>query len=331
MLSLRDKLKKFFFQEIGPVQLPKDGFMVCKHCKEKINLKVYKSPLKISSCHHCKGTFLVPLQVGEDWWIIKPFHMDKSLYIAANKKNRKAVIQYTHEDKDFELGYYKYIKGNPKFLEAVNDCPYLTQVHYHTEEHEGAYHITEFIEGDNLEDILKDKTKISVAKALKYSLHIARGLEVFHHHGLVYRGLTPRSIVICEDEDIAHIVNYRMCLSPADSAIINDHQTEGIPAYMPVERIRGERETFQSDYYTLGLILYHMITGETYFSKNTNDLQLTLQKQQEEDRPIDSDLSSHIRYLLMKLIAFDPKDRIEDDEELESRIKSAIEAEGEED
>jgi serine/threonine-protein kinase len=134
------------------------------------------------------------------------------------------------------------------------------------------YIVMEFLEGETLRNLLHSIRIVPVGEAVDIAISLCDALEYMHRQSIVHRDLKPENIMICRDGrvkimdfGIAKAVGMRRITFTGFSAAM------GTPDYMAPEQVRGKRGDARTDIYSLGAILYEMVTGEPPF-EGTNPL-----------------------------------------------------------
>jgi serine/threonine protein kinase len=131
------------------------------------------------------------------------------------------------------------------------------------------YLVMELLEGETLRDRLENG-RVGMRKALMWSAQIAHGLAAAHQKGVIHRDLKPENIFITEGE-LLKILDFGLATTqqtPADSATIVRTQpgmVMGTAHYMSPEQVRGSTLDARSDIFSLGIVLYEMLTGQVPF------------------------------------------------------------------
>ncbi len=127
----------------------------------------------------------------------------------------------------------------------------------------GLYAISmEYFDAHALSDELKDEKALPMDKALRYGSDIATGMQVAHQAGVVHRDLKPANVLINE-EGLLKVVDFGVAAAQAsgDTQLTRTGYVIGSPKYMAPEQILGKKVDEKADIYSLGVILYEMVTG----------------------------------------------------------------------
>jgi tRNA A-37 threonylcarbamoyl transferase component Bud32 len=144
--------------------------------------------------------------------------------------------------------------------------------------------VSEFVEGNTLEEVLR-RGPVDPRRAAKLIAEIADALQYAHDHGVIHRDVKPSNILI-DNEGQPHVTDFGLAKQDAGcETMTSDGRVMGTPAYMSPEQARGESHHVdaRSDGYSLGVILYEMLTGERPFQGK--ERLLLLQVLEDEPRP----------------------------------------------
>ncbi len=129
------------------------------------------------------------------------------------------------------------------------------------------YIVLEFVSGESLNRILSREKKLPLARALQLAVEIAEALDYAHAQGVVHRDIKPANILITEDGH-AKIADFGIAqLNLAHFTVPG--RVLGTPAFMAPEQLSGEGVDRRSDIFSLGVVLYAMVTGHSAFHGNS--------------------------------------------------------------
>jgi len=126
------------------------------------------------------------------------------------------------------------------------------------------YIVFEYIEGETLKDRIRRVGRLPVDEAVAYAIEIARGLGAAHNHNIVHRDIKPQNVLI-DEEGSAKVTDFGIARSLDDEGLTADGRVLGTTDYVSPEQALGRPVTGQSDIYSLGVVLFEMLTGDVPF------------------------------------------------------------------
>jgi serine/threonine protein kinase/Tfp pilus assembly protein PilF len=167
-------------------------------------------------------------------------------------------------------------------------------------EAEGAHFITmEYVAGQDLRGLVRQTGRLTAGKAVSIARQVCEGLEEAHRLGVIHRDLKPGNILIDKDGN-ARIMDFGIARSLAGKGITGAGVMIGTPEYMSPEQVDGTEVDQRSDIYSLGVILYEMVTGRVPFIGDT-PLSVAV-KQKTETPPDPSKLNAQVPENLGQII-----------------------------
>ncbi len=136
-------------------------------------------------------------------------------------------------------------------------------------EEKGAHFITmEYVHGEDLKQLIRKVGRLSAGQAILVAKQVCEGLEEAHRLGVVHRDLKPQNIMV-DQEGNARIMDFGIARSLHARGITGAGVMIGTPEYMSPEQVEGKEVDQRSDLYSLGVILYEMVTGRVPFEGDT--------------------------------------------------------------
>jgi len=135
-------------------------------------------------------------------------------------------------------------------------------------EEETQYITMEYVPGEDLKNTIRGQKKLNTEKAILIARQVCEGLAEAHRLGVIHRDLKPQNIMI-DKEGNAHIMDFGIARSVKADGITITGVIIGTPDYMSPEQVEGETVDQRSDIYSLGTVLYEMVTGRVPFKGKT--------------------------------------------------------------
>lgn len=187
------------------------------------------------------------------------------------------------------------------------------------------YMVMDYIAGGTLSDYLKQHHCLPVAEALAIGVQLAEALDHAHQQGMIHRDIKPSNVmfvdnthsqVMLTDFGLARLRDDATALTLSGSLI-------GTPTYMSPEAVRGEACDKRADLYSLGVVLYELVTGKTPYTANTPYSMMMKQTNEPLPSPctLNSTLPTAVEHLLLKALAKDPADRYQSAAEFAQAIR----------
>ncbi len=130
------------------------------------------------------------------------------------------------------------------------------------------YIVFEYVDGETLKQLIRREGPLPIAEALAYAIEIARGLGAAHEQMIVHRDVKPQNVLI-SSEGSAKITDFGIARTLTEVGLTMDGRVLGTTDYVSPEQALGQPVTGQSDLYSLGVVLYEMLTGAVPFTGET--------------------------------------------------------------
>jgi len=201
--------------------------------------------------------------------------------------------------------------------------PNLVAVFDSGESHGVPYIALEYVDGESLKSLIHRKKRLCGDEAAGLLIQALRGLEHVHDHGIIHRDIKSENILLTRD-GVVKITDFGIAKSGADDPFKTMQEViVGTPAYLSPEQIRGEVLTPASDLYSMGIVLYEMLTGGPPFlgestgailMKHLNDVPPDLEN-------LGVEISRGFRALLARCLAKSREERYSDAAELREALE----------
>lgn len=195
----------------------------------------------------------------------------------------------------------------------------------HEEENNLYYIVMELIQGKTLKEIINSEGKLTWKWAVNIAMQIASALEIAHKNGIVHRDIKPHNIIITED-GIAKVTDFGIAKAVSNSTITAFGTTIGSVHYFSPEQAKGGYTDAKSDLYSLGVVMYEMLTGKVPFDADT-PVSVALKHMQEEAKePIElnEEIPTAINQIVVKAMQKEPTARYQSATEMLHDLSQAL-------
>ena len=204
--------------------------------------------------------------------------------------------------------------------------PNIVEV-YDVGDDNGQYFIVmEYIEGKNLKDLIKKRGKLTVSEVVDIMGQIADGLSVAHDSYIIHRDIKPQNIMILEN-GLVKITDFGIAMAMNATQLTQTNSVMGSVHYLPPEQASGKGSTLKSDIYSMGILMYELLTGVLPY-RGDNAVEIALKHLKEplpsirEELP---DIPQAVENIILKSAAKNPKNRYNDAREMYEDLKTCLE------
>jgi len=220
---------------------------------------------------------------------------------------------------------------------AQLDHPNIIKVYeFNVPENGSPYLILDYVEGPSIADVLEVQHRIDQKRALRILITVCEALEHAHSKGVVHRDLKPSNIMLAqskEAQEVVKIVDFGIAklheFEGTQNQLTKSGEIFGSPLYMSPEQCSGETVTKASDIYSLGCVMYEMLTSRPPFV-GINALETMLMQKSEAPKKLSESRPSlenadRLDMIVLKALAKSPKDRFASMKEMKEALLDVLE------
>jgi len=203
--------------------------------------------------------------------------------------------------------------------------PNVVSIYDIVEGEDSLYLVMEYIRGENLKSIIKKRGRLTLVKALDIANQITAGVEVAHKNNIIHCDIKPHNILITENNKVK-VTDFGIARAVSTSTMTITDTVMGSAHYFSPEQAQGKEINTYSDIYSIGVVLYEMITGEVPF-KGESPISVALKHIQNEPKELKEVLPSipeKVNELIMKTLAKDPEKRHDNATDLREEIVETL-------
>ena len=194
------------------------------------------------------------------------------------------------------------------------------------------YLVMEYVDGESLSTILAREGSLEPRRAIEIARQIADGLHAAHELGIVHRDLKPDNVIIAHSRsgrEIPKVVDFGIAKALTEApqdALTRSGLVIGTPEYMSPEQLLGDPVDARADIYSLGCILYQMLTGAPAFAADTREqmIRRRLHEAPPHLREVLPNLPSRLDTLIVHMLARSPADRLASAAEARDQLDPAL-------
>jgi serine/threonine-protein kinase len=190
-------------------------------------------------------------------------------------------------------------------------------------EEDGLFYITmEFVEGRSLQSVIDARQPFPVPRVMKLMDQVCSALDFAHQHNVVHRDIKPANLMLTAD-DVVKITDFGTAKILQFGTAQTAH-VMGTPSYMSPEQVKGKPVDGRSDIFSLGVILYELMTGEKPFPGQniTTVIYKIINEEPIPPRSLDSSIHPGLSAVITRALAKEPADRFQSCHELMSALKN---------
>ena len=197
---------------------------------------------------------------------------------------------------------------------------------YDVGEDDGGYYIVmEYVDGKTLKQVLKQRGKLSVTEVVDIMLQVTDGMAHAHDSYIIHRDIKPQNIMILPN-GVIKITDFGVATALNSTQLTQTNSVMGTVHYLPPEQANGKGSTIRSDIYSMGIMMYELLTGKVPY-KGESAVEIALKHLKEPIPSIRKEIPSipqSIENIILKACAKNPKNRYSDARSMHEDLLTAL-------
>src|ERR671936_583560 len=237
---------------------------------------------------------------------------------------RQVAIKLMHREIAADRDQLERFRREARAVAQLNH-PHIVGVIDAGEEDGRPYIVFEYVEGETLKERIRRMGRLPIEEAIAYAIEIARALGCAHQNNIVHRDVKPQNVLI-DVEGSAKVTDFGIARSLDEEGLTADGRVLGTTDYVSPEQALGHAVTGQSDLYSLGIVLFEMLTGDVPF-KGENQVGVAMKHVREQLPDVQlrrPEVSSALAAVVDRATAKDLDQRYADDRELIDDLEDVL-------
>lgn len=241
--------------------------------------------------------------------------------------NRKVAIKVLRGDLSNDEKFLRRFQREALSASSLSH-PNIVEMYDVGEDDGNFYIVMEYIEGRNLKQLLKRRGSLTLNEVIDIMIQLTDGIAHAHESYIIHRDIKPQNILIL-DNGLIKITDFGIATALNNSQITQTNSVMGSVHYLPPEQAAGKAPSIKSDIYSMGILMYELLTGTLPF-RGDNAVEIAL-KQMKEKLPSIRDSKSNIpqsvENIVLRACAKNPKNRYDDAKEMYKDLENALKEE----
>src|SRR3954465_82918 len=177
---------------------------------------------------------------------------------------RRVAIKVMHRETATDSDQLERFRREARAVAQLNH-PHIVTVIDAAEDDGAPYIVFEYVEGETLKDRIRRHGRLPIQESIAYAIEVARALGVAHERGIVHRDVKPQNVLV-DEEGSAKVTDFGIARTLDQEGLTADGRVLGTTDYVSPEQAPGHPVPGQSDLYSLGIVLFEMLTGDVPFT-----------------------------------------------------------------
>ena len=243
--------------------------------------------------------------------------------------DRKVAIKVLRGDLSNDEKFIRRFKREALSVSNLSH-PNIVEV-YDVGEEDGNYYIVmEYIEGKTLKQLLQKRGALTLNEVIDIMTQLTDGLAHAHEAYIIHRDIKPQNIMI-EDNGLVKITDFGIAMALNSTQLTQTNSVMGSVHYLPPEQANGKGSTVKSDIYSLGILMYELLTGSVPFKGDTA-VEIALKHMKEKIPSIrkqNPTIPQSVENIVLKATAKNPKNRYDNVRDMYKDLQTALQRDNE--
>ncbi|HZC12525.1 MAG TPA: protein kinase, partial [Thermoleophilaceae bacterium] len=243
-----------------------------------------------------------------------------NVYLAEDEElGRRVAIKILNERYASDDSFNERFRREAKSAAALSH-PNIVSIYDRGEGDGRPYIAMEVVEGRSLKELILQRGPLPIAEAVEYAKQILHAVRFAHRNGIIHRDIKPHNILLGA-EDRLKVTDFGIARAGA-SQMTEVGSIMGTAQYLSPEQARGAPVTAASDLYSVGIVLYEMLTGKTPFNGDT-PIEIAMKHLNEAPRPpseLRPEVPPELDQIVLRALAKDPHERYQTAEEFSADL-----------
>ena len=203
--------------------------------------------------------------------------------------------------------------------------PNIVEIYDVGEDDGNFYIVMEYIEGKTLKQLIKKRGVLSLPETMDIMLQLLDALKSAHDSYIIHRDIKPQNIMI-KDSGLVKITDFGIAMALNSAQLTQTNSVMGSVHYLPPEQASGKGSTIRSDIYSLGILMFEMLTGRVPF-RGDSAVEIALKHMKEplpSVRELNPVVPQSVENIILKAAAKNPKNRYHDVRDMADDIKTCL-------
>ena len=203
--------------------------------------------------------------------------------------------------------------------------PNIVEMYDVGEDNDKYYIVMEYVQGKTLKSLIKRRGALTLEEAVDIMTQLTEGISHAHDGYIIHRDIKPQNVMILDD-GMVKITDFGIAMALNGDELTQTNSVMGSVHYLPPEQASGTGSTIKSDVYSLGILMYELLTGRIPF-KGENAVEIAIKQMKDRIpsvRAFNPEIPQSVENIILKACAKNPKNRYDSAKEMLADLKTSL-------